>query len=515
MEEGIKFLEFLKFFTLKGHSVGFRSSSNYIDYIENDTLITTPEGFTFTIKSIRVNLMNNVFTNNKSEKDYMWYDLRNLTTFTSNPENLMKPEMVTDSSFSGNSYKRFVFISKYFEEQKVSNPQWVLSVVNEYGTSNRSYDYFPFSIIILVKSSDELQFTNFLNLKYGTLNFLPSGDGNLTPFYDVNYMPYSIQACELNTWKYYFNKSVGDALKFHNFNNFLKYDFRVLEYELSLDNRIELIKYFINQEFWGVIDFDGLNEQEITIRLIENISDNDKIPFYDIIFLNSGEIFRKLHVKFDEEHNLKFGFFLIKIFYKKISNLDIQNFTNDLEDYPIDKVIPILSDLYKENPIYSSNLGSIISYEYNNLGLKLNSVNIGKVVRHPSTGNNTVSNFEYNVLQNKQYEYDEIVLALCVRDRLKVGLRRGKCYPIPAFAIPLLHNGLSEKYTIIDLTSGIFDVLGIIIPFFRLAQGFAIAEAIGLTLTTTSIITGNFKSILLESDEGKSFLFYFNLIVLS
>lgn len=259
MEEGIKFLEFLKFFTLKGHSVGFRSSSNYIDYIENDTLITTPEGFTFTIKSIRVNLMNNVFTNNKSEKDYMWYDLRNLTTFTSNPENLMKPEMVTDSSFSGNSYKRFVFISKYFEEQKVSNPQWVLSVVNEYGTSNRSYDYFPFSIIILVKSSDELQFRSFLDTSY-------------------------------NFWKWNFDFKINTL----SLNNILKYDPRIFSYQLNSNQSINLLENFeaISLPNEYIISILDLKNQKDKIELINYLRNSNTNLNYRLMqhFLDDSSI---------------------------------------------------------------------------------------------------------------------------------------------------------------------------------------------------------------------------------
>jgi hypothetical protein len=71
MESDIQFLEFLKYFTLKGSKVGFRTSNNYIDYISSDTLVTTPEGFSFTIKRLRVNIGLFSFSSNENDEDFL------------------------------------------------------------------------------------------------------------------------------------------------------------------------------------------------------------------------------------------------------------------------------------------------------------------------------------------------------------------------------------------------------------------------------------------------------------
>lgn len=504
--ELLRKLEFIKYKTLVGKKIKHSNDSEIIHMTSGSSgfVLNTPEGMVLNVTDFIVN-HKNPHDKGKCSIIVNWSENDDSDI---NDEKIIKPSVeltINDPGSIFNGRKLFVFHSEEFRDLPTADKTIQISQL----TNSYLRWFHQYSVLIILTPANN-DFQEFMDMEYGEQSFTLGSEP--MPVYDYYYDPYSIVVYTNNSWKYFFNKAVGDALKFNNFENLLKYDFRIWKDELILENRVNLIEYFVDQQYWGILDFDGLNEQKITFELIVNISEEDKFSFYNEIFSNGGELFKKIQEKFDDDYNLKFGFFLIEIFYKNISQQNTQNLINDLENFSIDKIIPVISDLYKESLLNSANIGAIINYEYNTNGIKLNHVQIGKVILHPSTGNYTVSNFEYEILQNKEYNFDETVLALCVRDKLSAGLIKGKCYPIPAFAIPLFHNGLSEKFTLTDLISNIFDVLGIIFPFFRLAQGFAIAEVIGLTLGYTGIISGNFKNILLSSESGKNFLFYFNFV---
>lgn len=529
MKEDIKFLELLKSFTLVGRKIGFWSSGGYIDYIKEDTLITTPEGFSFTIKIVRVNLQNFVFSKTEKEEDYrMWFDFRNITTYNNNQniENLMKPEIVSNSSYSGNSYKRFIFISKYYERQKISKPQWVMDVINEYGNSNRSYDFFPYSMVILVKTSDETQFRSFLDLKYGTLNFLTSGDGT-TPVYNLYYEPYSIQECEQNTWKYYFNKSVGDALKFLNFNNLLKYDFRIFKKELTIDNRKELIVKII--DFWDDIDLDGIDNAEFIYQIMENSDDiNDKIQLYDFLFENYSIRFVNLMDKLVSHENtkLKIIIFLLKCFYLKKSTISEQQINNEINSLTEDKIIPIigttLNGVLGFIPIPIKNpLGPKIIKEYTSSGIKITNLDIYYANENSFYSGTQKKDYHLSdgsMLDGREYPYEMILGGVCCSygdELIKKGFIRGRIYTFPAFALFNIDEALNLDPTLGDFISGLVTSASLIFPFFRVVQGISVAEnllSIGLNLVGNAIDNGGLGAILKNTPEGKNFLYAYNFV---
>jgi hypothetical protein len=523
MESDIQFLEFLKYFTLKGSKVGFRTSNNYIDYISSDTLVTTPEGFSFTIKRLRVNIGLFSFSSNENDEDYFkYYDLRNLVSFPSNNiGNHMIPEFVLNSSYSDNTYTRFVFVSDFYQKFKLENPNWITETFNQYGINNTSYDYYPYSMVILVKSSDLVQFQTFLNLEYGQPILTVGGETT----YMLEYEPFSIEAYEPNCWKFFFNKSLGNALKNNDFNNFFKYDKRILKTELSIENRKALLNYLVYQEYWGIIDFDGLNEAEFFYDLLKYINENDEVEMYNFFFENNSLFFINAMSKFGsgsyDDLKFKVIIFLLKCFYKKSSqNFENDNISNQIENLSENRIIPIIGNSLSFYGGYSFH-GAMIQTEYTNVGVKIVNLKIHKLINKNSNDFKTapVDYFlsDGSLLIDSVFPYETMLGGYCCTtstELVKVGLLQGRIYIFPAFALFSINEVFSKGLSIVKVLSDFANMAGFFIPFFKIIQGvniFANLSAMGFSLIGNALDQG-LSNKLKESQEGRNFLIAYNFI---
>lgn len=235
MKDINQFLEFLKYYTLKNSKVGFKTRDSYIDYISEDTLITTPEGYSFTIKLLRIDIGGFCFSDTEGDENYYnYFDLQNILTLGINSNKSMRPEFISNSSLSGNSYTRFVFLSDFCQKNKVENPDWFTKTFNQYGPSNTSYDYFPSSMVILVKTLDLPQFQDFLNLSYGNILL----DSSAEPIIIEGVESYTI-----GSWKYFFNQAIHYAFD-GDLQNLKKYDPRIIGREVNEYQRLYLIENF-------------------------------------------------------------------------------------------------------------------------------------------------------------------------------------------------------------------------------------------------------------------------------
>lgn len=507
----LRHIELNKYFTLKGSKVTLSSIAEYVNFKNNngnDLVLDLPEGdLIVRIKNYRVNLKRP----NGAGKCSIIMDWGRDDEGNYAPDGGMKPSKIYTIGMGSTLKKLYVFHSNEF--RGLTNQAELIENLEDTLVAGT---FWKHSYSVLIQTPQEYgHFEAFMSMKYGEPILTGGGD----PVYDITYYPYSIEAYESYTWKYFFNKAVGEAVKNHDFNNFLKYDSRIWAEELSLDNRVEILKYLATEEYWGVLDFDGLNEAQFFLELVTTVKEGHKVALYEAIFANGAELYRSCITKLNGYSNekLKVITFLLNCFYDKISSPeDLDNYLTQIENLPENRIIPILSWKLANSP---HSVGSLILKEYLSTGVKINSIKINIRAEQSPIGvfQEPYLLTDKSSLDGSIFSYETILGGFACLTLENAGFALGRIYPFPAFALFEINSIFSEKYSFQQLLSSMINAISLILPFFRIVQGISVGanlRSLGLTITGTFINdSGLYTRIMNDPDgKGKAFLYAYTFV---
>lgn len=507
-------LEYIKYITLTTGRIIHSSTAERTHFDNGSGVLTlnTPEGLTLKIKNFRINYKRPDGEGKCSITiDWARDDEGNLGA-----NYAMVPSLPIKEMTNGN--KLFVFHSEQFRALPEENRNYYNSEIDNYINSGGFWLHI-YSVLIEI-SQENGHFQSFMSMEYGEQLFTSGSEP--TPVYDLDYYPYNIEVFETGTWKYYFNKSVGDALKHQNFENFLKYDSRILKSELTLENRKKILEYLVNEEYWGNADFDGLNEAEFYFSLLESTDESDIIEIYEYFFQNYATFFINSMSKLSsfEDIKLKVIVFLLRCFYKKMSVGYNNIIQNQLENLSEENIIPFIGVKKSFSAGYAT-LGPNIQVEYTSTGVKIVDLKIYVNIFN-DTANSPTSPKDYklsngNQLVNNIYSYETMLGGYCCtnnNDAIKVGLMQGRIYPFPAFALFSIDQIFTKEISLLTVMTDFANIAGVFIPFFKVIQGisvFANLTAMGFSLIGNTLDQG-LSDIIKGSEEGRKFLIIYNFI---
>lgn len=434
----VQLIEYIKYFTLKGSRIGFNGNTPKDIRITKEKIIT-PEGHYFYIENFLID--NHLYTFDKDSADF---EKRNITfdlfLDKSNVDKLMIPNLVVQYENGGNKFRVYIFNSTFYKtlpeniRLQNSNLYGALSYMESYGSWT-----FPYSLIITIKDvgASFADFELFLNMNY-------------------------------NAWKNDFNAAIQKASSTDkDFKDLIKYPIDIFERELDINTRIALIEILAYNEIWDLmgwgIDFDGLNEQDFVLQLIESTPDKDAYTLYLKMFSENAKLFKKLDEKFENFANLKFIIFLVKTKYKEIAK-DGEKALNDyLVTIPDHHIVPVRRIKIKP----SLNLYG----PYPIIELLNNKIKIHRIDMY--IGGNIIQNYTslspdpFKHLY-KEFPYDEMLKIFIWSSYDELGLSQGRILPLPAFAIKAFSKALSDDITLLDVANKVIETIGIILPFYKL-----------------------------------------------
>lgn len=458
-----------------------------------DEKIETPEQFSFFVEKLQ--FCYEMYTFNKTGET----TLQDLSKFSGLKFNIRigtYGAIIPDLSFRYNhpdtERKCYIFFS---EDYKNLKKEIKSKIFEKYGNkdffeNNHSDAFYPYSLLIMIKNNNGSDFENFDN-------FL---------------------ALSLDGWKNEFQSAVNIALANNgNFDSLQNYHPEIFIHALSYDHRIAMIKKIAYQEYWGILDFDGLNEQEFILKLLESISDDDASRLFSNIFGDNAALFRKLDGKFDNQANLKFVLLLMKMRYNKELR---DRGEKGLEDYlitiPESHTVPVRK-VKMDNGVQYIGPDPII--ELKNSTAFLKDIRFekgdGTIIDFSNTPNPFAEIFQ-------EYPYEEMLKVYIWFENKQLGLAQGRIIPMPAFAIKAFHKGISDEITVLDVINKAVEIVGLIIPYIKLIElvqigsrwykivgaGVAAFEPIASMYISSPIV----KQGLEKSYEGKLFLQGYNYI---
>lgn len=509
-------LESLKYLLFLGsRSVTFTGDGNFLKKAPGDyEEVLTPEGLTLQIQIIhaRTNVLGVTDSYNKNEA------LRSGNKLTGPlPSNLfgsiddvnnIPAQNLQQGVFCyhniAQGYKIYVFAYlEYYRRYASYSGQNILEL--EVKNTLHTRDLMIYGLSFVVTTASIPAFETFLSM--------PLGD---------YYTP--------NTWKYYFNQSINEGLA-GNFDKFLMYDPSIRLLELMFSRRVEMLNYIAAFEHWGSWDFDGQDEADIFLDLVISVPEDEKVALYNSFFniqVIEGEettlfinAMKSENLGSFSEIKLQVVIFLLQCWYKKISEEGLaSSIENQVMNLPVNRIIPIIGRKTYENMLTGAPTqpnGPVVQSEFIIEGVRIN-----RIIMYiaPMVGDDPVPE-DYKVhgevLDGTVFPYEMILGGVPFYPEEKLGLQAGRVYPFPAFALFAIDEALSEKISILNIIGGIAGIAGIFIPFFRLAQGLALAEnltALGLGILGFQIDAG-FGEILKAEEaqpQGHIFLMAFNFI---
>lgn len=346
---------------------------------------------------------------------------------------------------------------------------------------------------------------------------------------DFGYVPYSLVIIDLginndfttfrnmnySSWKNHLDQAISDA-KNGSFSNLLKYDPDILMEELSIDDRKEIIQYIINEESWSWWDFDGFDEGVCILELFSFVSDADGIELFDWLLDNNNSRFKKLHDLMKNTSSfVPFILILVRHYYSEDHDNNYSNISNILVNTHLDHIVPVCWETVGESNFFQ--VGAVIGHQF--IGNNRISFNITlKKFDETRTGpyqqltEPWIFNLD-NTGEPISYDLFETIGVIPTLDRIEQGFIKLKVYPVPAFAVPAIHQMLSEDFSWTEKISMFFEIASIAIPFFKLVSyGTTFAETIGLIYAVVAADVGKLKPYLEQTEAGRTFLTYFNFV---
>lgn len=479
----LRTLEFIKYLTLKGKQVIYSSIEQRTHYAGGTSGLTLslPEGdqggLILKIKNYRVNYKRPT----GEGKCSITVDWNKDDNGGGAANGGMKP---SKTSIMNNGNKLFVFHSVEFRAMSVEQKA---AQNNEIDTHLNTGGFWLHLYSVLIEIIQENgHFESFMSMPYGSDE-------------------------STGTWKYYFNNAVVEAVEDHNFNNFLKYDPRIWAEELSLDDRVKILKYLVADPNWGGNSFEGLNGPQFFSQLVITVKEDQKVLLYENFFNDSSILFRNSMSKLQgyEEEKLEVILFLLKSFWQKISEDD--NYINQIENLTEDKIMPVFYWRESYSTAYRQQ-GPIIYSDYYSSGVTIYKIDI----RYQGYKNALYRLSNGTIVENFSFSYETMVGGFCCSPVLAdVGLMRGRIYPLPAFAIVEMHKIFSEKIAFSQLVSDIVNVVSVMLPFFKLVQGIKVLgnlTTIGLSMMGIVLDNSNLSETLKGDPVGERFLYSYIFI---
>lgn len=229
-------LEFVKYHTLFGRAIKHSSpSAEYVDY--EDVQIDTPEGKSFLVKNMRFNY----FKPQEKEDCYLKVKWGNT---------VMEPSLSEDTNNPTND-KVYIFHSEQFDALDTETKQSEI-IFFKNNVSKGGFWGHAFSVVIQIDGDSKDKFEEFMNLPYG--------DEKTT-----------------GSWKERFNHALENA-KNGDPTSLLLYDPRIFENEISIDDKIILLKKYIDEidfspEF--ILGILKTNDKKQAIRIYNEIQNTD------------------------------------------------------------------------------------------------------------------------------------------------------------------------------------------------------------------------------------------------
>lgn len=483
----LRLLEFFKYFTLIGSKITISSINEWVEYKNNfGNLLNLdmPEGpLMLKIRNCRFNLQRP--KESSSGKCSITIDLSRDDEGNQDPNKVMKPSEIFTIG-SGSSFKKlYIFHSDEFRLEYMERKTALINNILSTQLSNDTFWSHPYSVLIQTPQ-DYGHFESFMSMPYGSSE-------------------------ATGTWKYYFNNAVVEAVEDHNFNNFLKYDPRIWAEELSLDDRVKILKYLVADPNWGGNSFEGLNGPQFFSQLVITVKEDQKVLLYENFFNDSSILFRNSMSKLQgyEEEKLEVILFLLKSFWQKISEDD--NYINQIENLTEDKIMPVFYWRESYSTAYRQQ-GPIIYSDYYSSGVTIYKIDI----RYQGYKNALYRLSNGTIVENFSFSYETMVGGFCCSPVLAdVGLMRGRIYPLPAFAIVEMHKIFSEKIAFSQLVSDIVNVVSVMLPFFKLVQGIKVLgnlTTIGLAMMGIVLDNSNLSETLKGDPVGERFLYSYIFI---
>jgi hypothetical protein len=504
INNAIKVLESIKYFTVKRQidsnnnitRFGFNGvgeSYVYIAGTSGDTSLAMPEGLLINFRLINVH-WGATFLNldGESDPDFFWFEFSNGTN------GLIKENFYRDISFNGEDYGMYIFYSDFYKGQAQTNPSQIARWVNDFDNQNYRQQneerYFPMSMIITVKESDRLKFEEFMNMDYVT-------------------------------WELHFNFKKQRFLQYWDLELFDKYDIKIIVDYLSKnpnggypdnDKIIEILEKICDGWFNGIIP--PSKRTELLLGIMSNIKTENAKDIFEEFFKSPSPLFYNSIVdNLDDDYKVQFIFLLMRLFYKQMSKSDLQEYENTIVNLPKNKILPFLvnekpSDI-KRGPYYN--------FEISNAGLLIKDMTFW--VFKPEKGQMTFKNRPvdlndpdeniYSYIHNLQFGFEELVGAIACFDKPDQGFNQLMVYPIPAFAFPIFHEALSDKYKLKDLLTELNTSACIIFPFFRIAA----LESIGSNIVALlfgiggSLLKPEIKKEIQKTTYGTQFMYLYDI----
>ncbi|MGQ2981879.1 hypothetical protein [Flavobacterium sp.] len=508
--ESMKYLLFLG-----SRSVTFTGDGNFLKKAPGDyEEVLTPEGLTLQIQIIhaRTNVLGVTDSYNKNEAlragnkltgplpTNLFGSIDDVNNIPA--QNLQQGVFCYHNTAQG--YKIYVFAYlEYYRRYASYSGQNILEL--EVKNTLHTRDLMIYGLSFVVTTASISAFETFLSM--------PMGD---------YYTP--------NTWKYYFNQSINEGLA-GNFDKFLMYDPAIRLLELMFSRRVEMLNYIAAFEHWGSWDFDGQNEADIFLDLVISVPEDEKVALYNSFFnvqVIEGEettlfinAMQSANLGSYPEIKLQIVIFLLQCWYKKISEEgDIANVESQVRNLPANRIIPIIGEKLIENTVAgpTQTIGPEIQSEFLPTGVLINRI---LIYTRENINDNYLTQKDYTVdgetLDGTVFAYSTILGGVPFYPAEILGLQAGRIYPFPAFALFAIDEALTKKISVLQIIGNIAGIAGIFIPFFRLAQGLALAEnltALGLGILGFQIDAG-FGEILKAEEaqpQGLIFLMAFNFI---
>lgn len=502
----IRFLEYIKYRTVKRQKdtkrieiIGFNGKGDSDTYISEDTKVVMPEGLEINFKLIRINWHGTVFDGDgniiNSDKA-IYFELSNGTN------GLMKENTYKDIIHNGVEYRRYIFNSNYYKEQAVSNPNGVMGWINTYDNINYINEYgggdFPMSMVVIIKNDDQNRkaFEKFMNMGY-------------------------------TQWKGFFENMLANFMSYSNIDFFDMYPTQVIVRSLSknedmgIDNNSRLIKLLEKiRPRWDNGSISGTRRTVILFDILAQIKpENAKDILAEFLRPQSELFYTSINLFLDDDNKVRFIFLLMRLFYAKMSKEDLVAYENKIVNLPQKSILPFLFEEFnldvKRGPYYEFEHGTN-SLVIKNMTFwvykpktKNDKINISRPVNLSDPNENM-----FSYVHDLEFGYEETIGALACFDKPDQGFNQLMVYPIPAFAFPVFHDSLSDKYTLNDLLNELNTSACIIFPFFRIAQLEAITyNVISLIFGISgSILKDPIKNKIKESKYGLQFIYLYDIL---
>lgn len=479
MSNTIQVLEFIKYLTVKGQldnvkrKVGFRGSGEMAVYISGSsggTTLNMPEGLTIDFRLINVHwgaLFLNVWNDDKNSDSFSF-------EFSNGSNGHIKKNLDRVLSFNGESYVMYVFYSDYYKELKQSNPNQVMTLINEVDSSNfrnlNQERYFPFSMVMTVKNEPQniQNFEEFMNMDYAD-------------------------------WGLSFNFHRSRFLQYNDLTLFEKYDVKILVDYLENVKLIEILKNICDGWTNGIIPQNV--RRDLLLGILSEIKTENAKDIYDEFFMTPSPLFyNSILNNLDSDDKIQFIFLLLKLFYKQMSQQDLDLYKNFVENLPVDHIVPFINETRRVSGVsVAVDRGPFPEIEVSNSGILIKKIRFKTYTAGaPSSKELVGSENPFNYLENKNYAFSEIIGALACFNNQDAGFMQLMVYPIPSFAYEVFHNNFSKRYSFTNLINELGVAACIIFPYFRIVQFEAIASNI------ISLVFGGIGAIL--TDDFKNYL---------